>query len=99
MCELTLLVTSIAVIIFYQGWRNTEWTKCSVQFLDMYLYRFKLRFIPCTIWDGSHSGTDVYVVDWFLNMYVPWIPVAKINDKLTFLHRIWGKSITALLDY
>ena len=27
------------------------------------------------------------------------IPVAKINDKLTFLHRICGKSITALLDY
>ena len=24
--ELTLLVTSIAVVICYQGWRNPEWT-------------------------------------------------------------------------
>ena len=67
----------------------------SSAFLDMYLYMFKLALFR----DGSHSGTDVCVVDWFLNMYVPWIPVAKINDKLTFLHRICGKSITALLDY
>ena len=49
--------------------------------------------------DGSHSGTDVCVVDWFSNMYVPWIPVAKIHDKLSFLRRVCGKSITALLDY
>ena len=49
--------------------------------------------------DGSDSGTDVCVVDWFLNIYVPWIPVAKIYDKLSFLHRVCGKSITALLDY
>ena len=36
MCELTTY-TSIAVVICYQGWRNPEWTKCSVQFVsDMY---------------------------------------------------------------
>ena len=98
MCELTLLVTSIAVVIFYQGWRNPEWTKCSVHFADMYLYRFKLGsyHAPCT---RSHSGTDICVVDWFSNMYVLWIPVVKIHEKLSFLHRVCGKSITALLDY
>ena len=26
-CELTFLVTRIAVVIIYQGWRNPEWTK------------------------------------------------------------------------
>ena len=46
----------------------------------------------------SHSGTDVDVVDWFSNMYVPWIPVAKSQDKLSLLHRC-DKSIIALLDY
>ena len=57
MCELTLLVTSIPVVIFNQGWRNPEWTKCSVHFLDMYLYTLKLRPFR----DGSHSGIDVGV--------------------------------------
>ena len=35
--------------------------------------------------DGSHSGTDVYVIDWFSNMYVPQIPVGTILDKISFL--------------
>ena len=29
--------------------------------------------------DGSHSGTDVCVVDWFSNTDVPWIPVVKFK--------------------
>ena len=51
--------------------------------------------------DGSHSGTNVCMLDWFSNkiMYVPWISVAKIHDKLSFLHRVCGKSITALFYY
>ena len=36
----------------------------------------------------------VCVVDWFSNMYVPWIPDAKVHDKLSFLL----KSITVLVD-
>ena len=42
MCELTLLVTSIAVVIFYLGWRNPEWTKCSVHFVICIYIRSKL---------------------------------------------------------
>ena len=82
MCELTLLVTSITVAKCYQGWRNPEWTKCSVQCFDMYLYTFKLRFIPCTISGWANSVPYICVVDWFSNMCVPWIPAAKImiND-------------------
>ena len=29
--------------------------------------------------DGSHSGTDVCVVDWFSDTDVPWIPFAKFK--------------------
>jgi len=94
-CELTFLVTSIAVVIFYQGWRNPEWTKCSVHYIDMYLDTFKLGSYHALFWDGLHFGTDVFVVDWFSNKYVPWIPVAKINDKLSFLCRVGSKSITS----
>ena len=36
-----------------------------------------------------------YMLVWVLNVYVPWIPVAKNHDKLSFLHRVYGKSITA----
>ena len=76
MCELTLLVTSIAVVMLYQGWRNPEWTKCSVHFLLHAFIYVQIRFTPCTI-SGSHSGTDVCVVDWFKKMYMPWIAYEK----------------------
>ena len=99
MCELTLLVTSIAVVISYQGWRNPEWTKWSVHSFTCIYIRSTLGSHHALFRDGSLSGTDVGVVDWFLNMYVPWIRVAKIPDKLSFHPRVCSKSITALLDY
>ena len=61
--------------------------------------RSKLGSYHALFWDGSHSGTDVCVVDWFSSMYVTWIPVANIHDKLLFFRRVYSKSITALLDY
>ena len=91
MCDLTLLVTSIAVVIFYKSW-----TKCSMH--NFACICSKLGSYHALIRDGSHSGTDVCVVDWLSNMFVPWIPVAKIHNKLSF-RRVCGKSITALLDY
>ena len=39
------------------------------------------------------------VVDWFSNMYVPWIPAAQMYGKLSFpLKPGSSKSITALVD-
>ena len=49
----------------------------------MYLYTFKIGSYHALYRVGSHSGTDGCVVEWFLNMYVPGIPFAKIHDKLS----------------
>ena len=72
MCELTLLVTSITVVIFYQGWRNPEWTVLTCIYI-----RSKLGSYHALFRDMSHSRTDVCMVDWFSNMYVPWITALR----------------------
>ena len=68
-------------------------------FLTRIYIRSNLGSYHALFWDESHSGIDICVVDWFSNMYVPWFPVTKFHDKLSFLRRVCGKSITALLDY
>ena len=44
--------------------------------MDCYTTKGNVFFI---LWATDHIAlSDVCVVDWFLNMYVPWIPVAKM---------------------
>ena len=80
-CELTLLVTSIAVVTVYFIRVGEIQTGLSVHCI-FFTCISKLDSHHALFWGGSRSGIDVSVVDWFSNVYVPWIPFAKlmIND-------------------
>ena len=65
MCELALLVTSIAVVIYLIRVGAIQ-SGLSVQCISTCIYiRSKLGSYHALFRDGSHSGTDGSVVDWY----------------------------------
>ena len=94
MCELTLHLLQCLYFITVGGTQSGISVQCI-----LFIYTFKLSSYHSLFRERLRSGTDGCVVDWFSSMNVPWIPVANIHDKLSFLRRVCSKSISALLDY